>query len=151
VTSERRTRRPRPLDNRVPTQALTVLLLSRLNTATKSGANDEAEGAVVDVGKIGEAAVLELGAKGLLKGLVHKGHVRVLEDRGFGDARTPQAGKDNRRVIDHHGIVIAVRHVNVGNGLERDSGVLLVNDFRGTRKQEARSRNTPNDLSTKLL
>lgn len=38
--------------NRAPTQNLTVLLLSYLNTAI-SGAVDEAEGAVVDVGKVG--------------------------------------------------------------------------------------------------
>jgi hypothetical protein len=34
------------------------------------------------VGKVGEAAVLELGAKGLLGGLVQEGVLGVLKDRG---------------------------------------------------------------------
>jgi hypothetical protein len=61
-----------------------VVLIQDLNVI--SGDVDKAEGAVVDVGKIGEAAVLELAAKGLLKGLVHKGHVGVLEDREVGES-----------------------------------------------------------------
>jgi hypothetical protein len=45
----------------------------------------------VDVGKVGEAAALELAAKGDLEGLVHKGDLGVLEDRG---------------VVDNNGVII---------------------------------------------
>jgi hypothetical protein len=95
------------------------------------------KGAVVDAGKVGEATVLELGTKGLLKGLVHKGDAGVLlEDQGVGDSdgfivgtpargSDPSADKDHCRVIDHEGIagIVLAGHVNAGNELKRACGV----------------------------
>jgi hypothetical protein len=62
------------------------------------------EGSVPDVGKVGEATVLELGSKGLLEGLVQEGDLGVLEDRcvvendgvvvGAPTAARPDAGED---------------------------------------------------------
>jgi hypothetical protein len=65
------------LETHSPTSAF---LLSLLNTA--GGAVAKMEGSVVEAGKVGEAVVLELGAKGLLEGLMQEG-ILVLADRGI--------------------------------------------------------------------
>jgi hypothetical protein len=98
------------------------------------------EGAVADVYKVGEAAVLELGA---IEGLVHEGDLGVLEDRGVVEndgvivgapiAARPDAGEDHLGVILHRDSVIigapisarpdADGHVDVGKDLKRARGV----------------------------
>jgi hypothetical protein len=51
------------------------LLLRRFGRA--AGVVDKAEAAIVDIGEVGRTRALELGAKGLFKGRVQKGELRV--------------------------------------------------------------------------
>jgi hypothetical protein len=58
------------------------LLFTGFDMRSMSGVVDKTEAAVVDIGKVRRAAVLELVAKGFLKGRFHKGNLSGLEPCG---------------------------------------------------------------------